>query len=120
MKLYLDDNFADPVLARMLRNAGHDVQLPVDAGMARKKDPVHLAHAIREGRVCLTYNYGDFEDLHDLILQAQGHHPGIWVVGRDNHPKRDLGKPGIVRAIAKLRAAKVPIADEYIILNQWR
>jgi hypothetical protein len=42
------------------------------------------------------------------------------VVRRDNDPLRDLRPPGIVRAIARLQAAGVPIADEYHILNHWR
>jgi len=30
MTLYLDDDIAWPLLARLLRNAGHEVQLPGD------------------------------------------------------------------------------------------
>src|SRR5262249_30347626 len=106
--------------ARRLRQAGHDVQLPQDAGMGGEDDPVHLTHAIEEDRVWLTYNYGDFENLHNLVIKVKGHHPGILVVRRDNDPKRDLNLAGIVRAIANLEAAGVPIADQYIILNHWR
>jgi hypothetical protein len=51
---------------------------------------------------------------------AQGHHPGIFVVRKDNNPKRDLNDAGIVRAIHKLLAAGVPIADQFHIPNQWR
>ena len=120
MRLYLDDDSADPLLARLLRNAGHDVELPHDAGLSGEADPVHLTHAITDGRVFLTKNYRDFEYLHNLIVVAQGHHPGILVVRQDNDPKRDLTPGGIVRAIAKLEAAGVPIADSYHILNHWR
>jgi predicted nuclease of predicted toxin-antitoxin system len=120
MRLYLDDDIASPLLARLLRQAGHDVQLPLDAGMSGKADAVHLTHAVRDDRVLISGNYKDFEVLHDLVIVVQGHHPGILVVRRDNDPKRDLKNPDIVRAIGKLIAAGVPIADEYIILNQWR
>jgi predicted nuclease of predicted toxin-antitoxin system len=120
MKLYLDDDLASPVLAKLLRNAGHDVQLPADLGMKGKADSVHLAHAVRDGRGCLTRNYFDFENLHDLVMAVQGHHPGIMIIRRDNDPKRNLKSQDIVQAIAKLLAAGVPIADQYIILNQWR
>ena len=68
----------------------------------------------------LSYNHDDFELLHLLIEQAQGHHPGGLIVRRDNDPKRDLKAAGIVRAIRNLEAAGVPIRDEYIILNHWR
>ncbi len=46
--------------------------------------------------------------------------PGVLVVRRDNNPKRDLNARGIVRAIAKLLAAGVPITDQFIVLNHWR
>jgi hypothetical protein len=49
-----------------------------------------------------------------------GHHPGIFVVRKDNNPKRDLDERAIVRAIAKLAAAGVAISDQFIILNHWR
>jgi predicted nuclease of predicted toxin-antitoxin system len=120
MRLYLDDNAASPLLAQLLRKAGHDVQLPSDAGKVGEDDSVHLAHAIGEGRVCLTMDYTDYENLHNLVLVAQGHHPGILVVRQENNPKRDLGPRTIVRAINKLEAAGVPIADQCIVLNHWR
>jgi predicted nuclease of predicted toxin-antitoxin system len=120
MRIYLDDDSASPLLARLLRNAGHDVQVPADAGMSGKDDAVHLAHAVRQQRALLTRNYTDFENLHDLVVAVQGHHPGILVVRQDNDPRRDLTPRGIVRAIANLLATGVPVADQYIILNQWR
>jgi predicted nuclease of predicted toxin-antitoxin system len=120
MTLYLDDDTALPLLAKLLRNAGHDVQLPSDVGMTGKPDPVHLTHAIGNGRVCLTKNYDDFWLLHVLVIKAQGHHPGILVVRQENNPARDLTAKGIVAAIRKLEAAGVPIADEYTVLNHWR
>ena len=36
MRLYLDDDTAFPLLARLLRQAGHDVELPADAGLAMR------------------------------------------------------------------------------------
>ena len=120
MRLYLDDDSADPRLAQLLRRAGHDVQRPTDVGMVGEDDPVHLAHAIREDRVCLSGNHHDFDNLHNLILVARGHHPGILVVRKDNNPKRDLTNPGIVKALEKLLASGAPVADHLNILNHWR
>ncbi|HZU35189.1 MAG TPA: DUF5615 family PIN-like protein [Gemmataceae bacterium] len=120
MRLYLDDDSASPLLARLLRNASHDVQAPADAGMAGKDDAIHLAHAVRQQRVLRSRNYTDFENLHDLVAAVQGHHPGILVVRQDNNPRRDLAPGGIVRAIANLLAGGVPIGNQYIILNHWR
>jgi predicted nuclease of predicted toxin-antitoxin system len=120
MRLYLDDDICSARLTQLLRKAGHDVLLPADVGKAGSPDPIHLAHAIGEDRICLTRNYSDFAALHDLIIIAHGRHPGILVVRQDNDPKRDLTLPGIVRAIAKLLASGAPLVNEYIILNHWR
>jgi predicted nuclease of predicted toxin-antitoxin system len=120
MRLYLDDDIVAAVLVRLLRQAGHDVQVPADVGLAGKEDPIHLRHAIKEGRVTLTKNYRDFQLLHFLVLESGGHHPGILVVREDNDPKRDLTLRGIVRALANLEKSGLPIADNYHILNHWR
>jgi predicted nuclease of predicted toxin-antitoxin system len=120
MRLYLDDDTASTLLANLLRKAAHDVQVPSDVGMAGGRDPVHLTHAIQDDRVCITKNHDDFWILHNLIKQAQGHHPGIFVVRQDNDPRRDLTAKGIISAIRKLEAASVPIQDEFVVLNHWR
>src|SRR5437899_9863948 len=99
MRLYVDDDSASAVLASLLRQAGHDVQVPADVGMAGEDDSVHLAHAARENRVLLSRNHDDFENLHKLIVQVQGHYPGILIDHRDNDPSRDMKPPTIVRAI---------------------
>jgi hypothetical protein len=117
MKLYLDDDSTAAKLVALLR---HDVQTPADAGIAGEDDPVHLTYAVLQDRVLLSHNYRDFEQLHDLVMAVQGHHPGILVVRKDNDPKRDLTTRGIVRAIAKLFASGIPVADAYHILNPWR
>ncbi len=33
MRIYIDDDTASAALANLLRNAGHDVRVPADAGM---------------------------------------------------------------------------------------
>jgi hypothetical protein len=118
--MYLDDDSIFPVLVQQLRQAGHDVIRPADLGISGAEDPVHLRHAIRENRVFLSHNYDDFKFLHELLLEGNGHHPGILIVRRDNDPGRDMKPPHIVRAISKLVAAGVPVGDKYIILNHWR
>ena len=120
MNLYLDDDLAAPLLASLLRNAGHDVARPADVGMAGKDDAVHFAFAVRQHRVVLSRNYTDFQNLHDLVVAVQGHHPGLFIVRRDNDPRRNLTPRIIVQAISNLTAAGIPIADQYIILNHWR
>ena len=120
MKLYLDDDTSAPLLALLLRRAGHDVQVPADVGHAGAADPVHFRLAALHGRALVTANYDDYEDLHKLVVELQGHHSGVLVIRKDNDRKRDLTNPGIVQAIRNLLAANVPIADQCIILNHWR
>ncbi len=120
MNLYLDDDSTSQDLVRRLRNAGHNVEFPIDVGLVGREDPVHLTYAIDVARVLLTMNHDDFQDLHHLVIHAQGHHPGIIVVRKDNDRRRDLSPSGIVLAIANLEASGVPLADTLFILNQWK
>jgi hypothetical protein len=120
MRLYLDDDSTSALLVRLLRRGGHDVRLPAEIGMTGESDAVHLLHAVAEDRVCLSHNYDDFEDLHNLVVAVRGHHPGILIVRKDNNPKRDLSPPGIVRAIGKLLAAGAELTDHFYVLNHWR
>ena len=120
MRLYLDDDTAAPLLARCLRQAGHDVQLPNEVGMAGRRDAVHLTYAVQAQRVLLTKNYSDFEDLHLLSQSLGGKHPGILVIREDNNKQRDLRPGHIVRAIQNLLASGMAIENGYFILNHWR
>jgi predicted nuclease of predicted toxin-antitoxin system len=120
MRIYVDDDTAAGVFVQLLVKAGHDVVIPRDADLLGADDPAHLTHAIREGRVMLSGNHHDFEALHDLIMQARGHHPGILVIRRDNDPRRDMTPRGIVHTIRNLTGAGVPLADCFYVLNHWR
>jgi hypothetical protein len=121
VRLYLDDDSADPGLIRLLRRDGHDVQVPADVGLAGSADQVHLAHAVRQGRAILTRNYRDFEALHDLVaFAAHGHHGGILVVRFDNDPRNNMSSGDIARAVRNLENAAVPIADSHFELNHWQ
>jgi hypothetical protein len=68
----------------------------------------------------LTQDSEDFEDLHDLVMAAAGHHAGILIVRIDNDPRRNLTDRGIATAISKLESSGTPIRDQIHILNQWR
>lgn len=120
MKIYVDEDLAAGLLIRLLRKAGHDVESPAGADLLGRSDTIQFTFAIHEGRICLTANYDDYEELHLLIRQANGCHAGILVVRQDNDPARDLSPKGIIAAIRKLDSAGVPIANEYIVLNHWR
>ena len=77
-------------------------------------------HAIRTGRVLLTYDHEDFTLLNELVLLAGGHHPGILIVRRDNDATRAMSSGTIVRAIHNLTVSNSPISDAVHVLNQWR
>jgi hypothetical protein len=120
MNLYLDDDSAKASLVRLLRKAGHQVAIPADAGISGVSDPRHLIHCVGQNLVLLTRNHDDFEDLHLLVQETGGKHPGLLVVRSDNDPSRDMKDRDIVRALANLEQAAVPIANELHILNHWR
>jgi hypothetical protein len=120
MKLYLDDDSADALLVRLLETERHDVQVPTQAGLSGDHDVAHFMHAIVTDRVLLTHNHDDFKRLPELVLLVAGHHPGIFVVRKDNDPTRDLRPRGIVRAVRNLSGSGVPLPDQLHILNHWR
>ena len=120
MLLYFDDDSVDGVLIRRLTDSGYNTVTPRIAGTVGHADPVHFMYAIRTGRIVFTHDYDDFRLLHDLVLLAGGHHPGILVVRRDNDPTRDMSPGAIVRAIQNLTASDVAIPDTFHVLNHWR
>ena len=120
MRLYLDDDSASSRLVRLLRQDGHDVQIPADVNLSGGDDAMHLTQCISDGRTLLTGNYRDFENLHNLIMHAGGKHSGILVVRKDNDPRRDMTTSQIVSAVAKLVLSGTEIETQFNILNYWR
>ena len=127
MRLYVDDDSVDPILLRLLRRDGHDVQIPGDVGRTGSSDQAHLAHAIRDQRAVLTRRLttGTSKLSHDLVvLAATGHHAGILVVRCDN----DLATQQYVarrhrprlRPRNLRRISGVAVADSYHELNHWQ
>ena len=68
MKLYLDEDIGSRHLAQALRKTGYDVVLPSDAGQLGKSDILQYTYAVETGRVFVTGNHRDFQDLNHLIL----------------------------------------------------
>jgi hypothetical protein len=120
MKHYLDDDTVKRALIAQLGQARHDVRVPADVGLVGEADPMHLLHAIKDGRILVGYNYDDFEDLHKLVVGSGGSHPGIFVIRRDQDRRRHMSPAQIVRAIAKLDSSGTPVVNAFIILNQWQ
>jgi hypothetical protein len=120
MRLYLDEDVESRELIRALTKAGHDVNTPLSVQMLGESDVAQLTYAVREDRVCVTANYNDFKELHDLVLQCGGTHPGIFTLRSDNDRRRDM-KPGqIVSAIKNLVTILSSVRDHVICLNEWR
>jgi predicted nuclease of predicted toxin-antitoxin system len=120
MRLLLDEDSSGALLARLLRNAGHDVESAVELGTTGDPDPKQLIYAIRQGRLLMTRNADDFKLLHELVLTAGGHHSGIIITHYENNAARDFTPRGIVTALGKLAASGPAFRDSVHILNQWR
>jgi hypothetical protein len=120
MMIYLDDDSTASQLVRALRQAGHDVRTPAEAGLAGAHDALHLRQAIREGRSLVSRNYRDFEPINFLIQESKARHAGILMIREDDPKKRKMKPYDVVRALRKLNDAGVPITNEYIVLNHWQ
>jgi predicted nuclease of predicted toxin-antitoxin system len=120
MRLLIDENSGSPRLAARLLAQGHAPVLAADAGLLSAADARVLIWAIVQAMPVLTRDYDDFTDLHDLIMTAGGHHPGVLIVRFDNDPRNNLTDLSIITAINKLEASGLPIPDRIHVLNQWR
>ena len=120
MRLYLDDDSVQRLLLRLLRNNGHDVETPAEAGMVGEPDAVQLTHAVRADRILVSRNHKDFLELHNLVDVTGGAHTGILIVRRENNRRRDMTPQGVVRAFANLLASGTPIKNRLTVLNHWR
>ncbi|MBA3727042.1 MAG: DUF5615 family PIN-like protein [Armatimonadetes bacterium] len=66
---------------------------PANVGLLGRSDPVQFSWAIGERRMLITRNHRDFEELHKLVLDAGGHHPGVVTV----HPNwRSCARPDFI------------------------
>ncbi len=120
MKFLIDENLSSARLSSRLRLQGHGPVLARDAGLLSVTDARVLIYSIAHGLPVLTQDSEDFEDLHDLVLAATGHHAGILIVRFDNDPRHNLTDRGIATAISKLESSAVPTRDRIHVLNQWR
>jgi predicted nuclease of predicted toxin-antitoxin system len=120
MRFLIDENLSSPRLASRLRAQGHDPVLARDVGLLSVTDARVLIFSIAQALPVLTRDSQDFEDLHDLVMAAVGHHAGILIVRFDNDPRHNLTDRGIATAIGKLESSGVPIRDRIHLLNQWR
>lgn len=113
--MLLDEDSQAKYLVNLLQAVGHDVLTVNLAGLMNCPDLVVLDYARQDGRVLLTRNCNDFQDLH----QANSLHPGILAVYQDFVASKNMSYQTIVKAIANLEAAGYSLENQFIILNQW-
>ncbi|MEM8639776.1 MAG: DUF5615 family PIN-like protein [Cyanobacteria bacterium P01_G01_bin.54] len=114
--LLIDEDSQAKYLVNLLRAAGHDVVTANEAGIMGLPDEEVLDYARQQNRVVLTRNCGDFLALHQL----QPVHPGILAVYQEGNPERNMSYQAVVRAIENLQAAEMALANQFVVLNQWR
>jgi hypothetical protein len=80
-RLYADEDFSYPVIQR-LRQLGHDILTPYEAGQAGQgiTDTAVVAFATAAGRAVVTFNRRHFIRLHTEVSS----HAGIVVCTRDD------------------------------------
>jgi predicted nuclease of predicted toxin-antitoxin system len=120
MRFLIDENASSPRLAVRLQARGHDPVLAQDVGLLSTADARVMIWAIGQALPVLTRNARDFEDLHELVMAAGGHHPGLLIVRFDSDPRHNMTEQGIAAAVSKLESSGLPIADQLYVLNQWR
>ncbi len=81
--VYLDED-VDVFLAVLLQSRGLDVASAREHRQLGRQDAEQLRHASKEGRVLVTHNRGDFEELHRMYILQGEMHSGIIIAARRN------------------------------------
>ncbi len=115
LRLLIDEDSQAKLLVKMLREASHEVLTVNEAGLTGEIDSLVLNYARQDNQVLLTHNCDDFEQLHE----ANPNHPGILAVYKNDDSSKDMSFKAIVRAIANLEAAMIPLTNQFIALNHW-
>ena len=115
LRLLIDEDSQSKRLVSVLRKAGHKVLTINEIGLAGSSDDVVLDYAREENRILLTHNCNDFKDLHKI----NPNHSGILAVYRNADHFKNMNFQDIVKAIANLEVASIPLANQFISLNHW-
>jgi predicted nuclease of predicted toxin-antitoxin system len=114
LRLLIDEDSQSKPLVKILREAGHDVVTVNEVEANGQPEPVVLNYARENDRILLTHNCGDFEAIH----LENPNHPEILAVYREAAPSKNMSSQVIVKALANLEAAMMPLANQFIALNQ--
>lgn len=115
LQLLLDEDSQAKYLVNLLRVAGHNVVTINEAGLMGRSDSFVLEYARQQGRVLLTRNCDDFEEIH----QINPVHPGILAVYQNPDSTKNMSYQVIVKAIANIENAGYALENKFVILNQW-
>lgn len=98
---YLLDEHISRRVAEEISKRGVDARaVDGDPELAGQEDRTILRAAVREGRVLVTYNNGDYALLLGDLIRDGKDVPGVVFVDEATIPNRDVG--GLVRALVKL------------------
>jgi uncharacterized protein with PIN domain len=111
--LYTDED-VHLKLARELRRRGVDAVAAVEAGTVGQPDDTQLAFAVSQQRTVLTFNVGDYVQLHARYLQGSLSHYGIVV-----SPQYSIGET--LRRVLKLyhSLSSEDMRNRLEYLSQW-
>jgi predicted nuclease of predicted toxin-antitoxin system len=110
LPLFIDEDSQAGPLINLLRNANHDVLTVNEAGLTSQPDNVVLNYARQNNRILLTRNCKDFKALHE----ANSIHLGILAIYQEANPNKKMSRKDIVRAIANLEAANIPLVNQFL------
>lgn len=115
LNLLVDEDSQAKYLVNLLKSAGHDVLTVNEAKLSGASDLTVFNYAREQGRVLMTHNCDDFQDIH----QSNRAHPGILAIYQNMDPKKNMSYQAIVSAIQNLEAASLELEGQFIVLNQW-
>lgn len=100
LKLLLDEHISGKVADRLNRR-GHDVMAAsAQPSLRGLSDPDLFEVAQGEGRIMVTYNRGDFEEILRRYADYGKEHHGVVLVQHRRFPGQDFGR--LVKALGKL------------------
>lgn len=97
---FLLDEHLSPDVAQGCKRRGIDVLSLAEAHLLQADDLSLFRAAVREGRILITYNTGDFARLFGDLLKEGPPIPGVVFVNARTIPPSHIG--GLVKALARL------------------
>lgn len=98
IRLYLDEDAMDLMLATALRNRGVDVRTVNELQTTGDSDEEQLILATKQERVIFSHNIADFCRLHSIFMMENRTHAGIILLDQQRYSTGD-----ILRGLMNLR-----------------